>query len=276
MIHGIILSKDRAFQCDLLIKSIRANFKEVQHIDVLYTHTNYLSQEAYERMVFFAGKDITFHKEKNFAEDYKRILSNVETDYIINFCDDNVVINNTGVKNLCQELQHNNDVISASLRLHKNYTYCYPAKKELTVPYYLPLSGCIIWDWTKCDQHTCWGYPHPIDSNIYLTEYFKSVVEKCELKTPCIEAEINRKRDKTKPYMIALNVPKIISITHNTAQDWNKNMINSGYSEYSLETLNSKYLSGYTADLQDIMLQHKDINTGWSEKKWRFVKEIKE
>lgn len=273
MIHGIILSKDRAFQCDLLIKSIRDNFKEVDKIDVLYTYSNDVFKDAYERMIFFKDEKTTFHKEETFAIDYKRILSNVKTYYIINFCDDNVVVNNAGVKDIIDNLSKKKELSSASLRLHDKYDYCYPAKKNIEIPQLNKCFNCIEWDWTKCEPHTCWGYPHPIDSNIYLTEYFKSVVDKCELKTPCIEAEINRKRDKTKPYMIALNVSKIISITHNTAQDWNKAMINSGYDEYSLLALNSKYWSGYIADLQDIMFNHKTINTGWSEYKWGFLKE---
>ena len=269
MITGIILSKDRAFQCDLLIQSIRQNFKEVERIYVLY-QTSYKEYDIGYNLIKY--KNVYLIPETNFDVDYKTILNSVCTDYVLNFCDDNVIISETGVGYLLEQLKQRPEVVSASLRLHENYNYCYPAKKQITIPTLIKKRGVIEWDWTKYDPHTCWGYPHPIDNNIYLTDYFKSVIKRCGLKTPCIEAEINRKRPQSKPIMIALNETKILTITHNTAQSWNPAMINSGDNEYSIQSLNDMFLSNYTADLKDIMLNNKKVNSGWNEYKWQFVK----
>ena len=136
MIDCIILSKNRACQLELLIRSIRKNFKEIDVINVLYTSSNADFEAGYEKL-YNMTEDLTWFKEMNFASNYLSILGQVKTKYMMNFCDDNVVINDLPVGELLNEYDKNPKIISASLRLNTKYIYCHPAETYFSLPKFI-------------------------------------------------------------------------------------------------------------------------------------------
>jgi hypothetical protein len=272
-IDGIILSKNRASQLDLLISSIRKNFKEIHDISVIYTYSDDFYKQGYEKVIN-KHKNVRFIKENIFRDDYLSVLNGIKTDFMLNFCDDNFILHDMSVDKVVDEYRRDDKIISASLRLSKKYKYCYTQNKYFDMPSFISEDSLLKWDWTKCNPESDWGYPYPIDNNLYSTSYYKQLISQCTLKNPCIEGEINRKRNYSKPHMISLPEIKIITITNNKAQTWGANRCYDKQ-EYSLENLNKLYLENMIIDAEEIenKIDLNTLNACHIEYDWKFKKD---
>ena len=272
-LNVIVTSKNRPAQLDLLLRSMIKNFKEIKKIHVLYKSTTNDFDAGYELLKEKLNLDNIFYvKEKNFKGDYLSILNNITTNFFMNFCDDNVVIDDFGIDFLLKAFESDEDIINVSLRLNPKYNFCYTAQKNIDIPDFEAKENYIKWDWTKCDPNLDWGYCQPQDTNIYKTNEYKNLVSKFNIHNACIEDELHISRNRNKKYMIAPTKTKIITIANNRAQDWNANMFHSKKQEYSLENLTLLYLNKKQIRLDDIeQLKNKDILQGHLEYDFQFV-----
>lgn len=245
----IISSKDRPAQCDLLIRSTLEKFSACKNIFVIWKASNNDFLEGYNRLVKkYDDYNIGFFIEREFRSDLISLVIASEDDYILMNSDDNVFCHTIGY--LPEKLLDNQ--IAFSLRLGMGINYCLPAKLEMVEPEYHRVYGnYIIWDWTKCDPRTCYGYPQPYDSNIYHKDWLFKKLQSGKFTNPyTLENFMNNNRDIEKRYMIAFKQPKLISIMANTTgQNDNPNMQGDGQ---SVAELNDKWLNGYQISMPEI------------------------
>ena len=91
MISALIFSKNRALQLDLLLNSIKKNFKQCSEISVLYTTTD-KHKKSYEILQKEHG-GIKFVEQKDFYNDICDITKNFKNQSVVMFTDDDIVRN---------------------------------------------------------------------------------------------------------------------------------------------------------------------------------------
>jgi hypothetical protein len=246
----IIWSKNRPAQLDCLLRSIKKYFNDVGNIFIIYTSTTSEFNSGYNKCVLKEyGLNTNFIGEKDFNSDFKDILNNkIMTKYFLGISDDNVFIHNTNLP-ATFELQENE--IAFSLRLSNNATFCQPRNLDQKVPIFEYKENNIIkWNWVNEGQMSDYGYPLPIDSNIYRTDFIRNCLNNVQFNTPA-EAEVyldHHCKDYSKPFMRSFTDCKLVSICANSVYQGYQN-INMGI---SLEELNNKWLSGLQIKLPEV------------------------
>jgi hypothetical protein len=190
--------------------------------------------------------DIAWIKESDFRQDFFRILSGFTENYCLGFVDDSVMIRAPRLDVLIP--QYTDDVVCISTRMNKHIHYCHPAKLEIGTPKnFIEETKFLKWDWTKENPNGEWGYPHAVDSHIYKTAYFKRLVYSIEYTFPNdLEGEMNHRRDPSRPNMVSDLESCVITIPNNLTQ---RGFTPHGENpEFSLSTLNAKFLEGYIID----------------------------
>ena len=242
----IIWSKNRSCQLDLLLRSINKYFKNAGDVYVLVKATDKKYLDGYLKLAEIHDR-VKYLIQDDFNSDIKHILKNMQTDYILGISDDNIFIDNVFLTTSISHVMLDYDQVALSLRLGKNVNFCQPANLCMETPEYKVIDDYLLeWDWTKIDPRGCWGYPHPVDSNIYERNYITNLLNEGHYNNPCeMENHINSKRPADKPYMLCYETPKLISICANS----NFGNLNSGI---TTEELNDKWLEGYQIKMPEI------------------------
>lgn len=169
-----IFSKDRPLQLELLLASIRDNASKYLNnkVNVLYTCSHPDYHKAYQA-IFERHRNLNVIEERDFQSDVRNIVRGWSKKWCLFLCDDGYISKDVDISNL---LDFNEDIVSFSLRLDPNKTWCTPAKKEMKVPDLQFLNGKNTWEWKKCDQFTDWGLPFSVDGNIFRTDDIKKIV----------------------------------------------------------------------------------------------------
>ena len=242
----IIWTRDRAMQCDLLLRSAEKFFKSIGKIFVLYHATNMDYDQGYTRLMYtHKDKNYIFMPEANFKNDLMDILNLSETEYILGNSDDNIFIDKCDLKKYKMPF----NTVAFSLRLGKGFNFCLPAKLKMDEPKYYEDNGKIIkWEWITGDDRVCYYYPHPVDSNIYRREWWIDFIKNANFKNPCsLEVFMNDNRQYEKPFMQAFIKPKLISISANETGQGANNI----HGGQGLKELNDRWLSGEIIDEKD-------------------------
>lgn len=242
MIDTIIWSRDRACQLDLLLRSQQRFMPFIHRTYVIWRATGPKFAAAYQGLISrFNG--ISFIEEGDFGRDLREILDRVEAPLILGNSDDNVFIN--PVPDVIGAEHFGRSIAAFSLRLNPGVTFCQPAGLSLTPPEFMSLGmdgGALqVWDWTKSDPRGCWGYPHPIDSNIYARGVLRSLIAWGQFHNPrTCELWMDQHRRKDRPHMMCFPETKLVNICNNRVQDGSVNPAG----EQSVDFLNEIYLSG--------------------------------
>lgn len=250
MIDILIFSKDRACQLDLLLRSIKDNFKEIKNnITIICKGSN----EDYIKGYLKLSKKFplyTWKGETDLVQDIKLTVKKFIQDFSMCFVDDEIVIRDYSIKPFLKVLNEDNDVHCGTLRLGRNIgNYCYTADLHSTIPdYESTLENDIYkWEWRLGDQRTDLYYSSCINSHIYRTDFFKYWIDKLDFNNVnSLEGMLNNERESFKKYMICGKVSKTINIANNLSQSGTNR--HSNKQEYSLKSLNDKYLEGYIID----------------------------
>jgi hypothetical protein len=278
MIDIVIFSKDRAMQLELLLRSIRDNFKEIKKVNIICTGSNEEYIKGYMKLMKMYRQH-NWIAEKNLIEDVKTVINNFNEKFAMTLVDDEIVIRNHSVQTMLPILEDNEDIHCASLRLGMNIgNYCYTADVKADIPEFEIMSkswsnkdGSNIykWDWTKGDGRVDWYYPSCINSNIYRTEFLKDWVNNISFgNINDLEGTLNQNRNTFKHYMICMDKSKTINIANNLTQSgYNRH---SDKTEFTLEELNKKFLGDYVIDEKDFYNVDNDIAT--FEKDYRLIK----
>ena len=99
MINIVVFSKDRAMQLELFIRSFNKYVKNSGRytINILYTYSNNVFKEGYDKLIKYGINNVNFVKENNFKPDLIKLI-NKTAKYTIFFVDDKVSFFKTIIK----------------------------------------------------------------------------------------------------------------------------------------------------------------------------------
>ena len=246
----LIYSKDRTAQLALLIKSLKKNFINLNHIFVLNDYSNERYAEAFK--LILDQENVTFIKQDRdtFADTIRAVVStNITTEFILPLCDDDFMPRYTDLDDILKcDLE---DVCGINLRYHPKM-----CKNYLTEAYYPPpefidwFYPC--WEWNDPRwAGTSWSYPYQAGCEVYKTKDFKRMLDNSTFMLPnTMEGAIcSQALTWGKKYLASLWHQHIINISVNKVQTENGNR--GGWSiNYSTHDLNEMYLSGKEIDLE--------------------------
>ena len=238
MINFIIFSKDRAMQLELFLRSMKYFFVEFNEykINILYKYTNEQFKEGYNKLIEDYSS-INFVLEKDFKKDLLSLIKNNK--YTIFFVDD--IIWKEPFSLNCDDFkifENNENILTYSLRLHPNLTYCYaanvimkPIKSKLFAWYNLPGD---------------YGYPMSLDGHFFRTEDIMNLLINLSYNNPNqLEGKMAMK-PLHKHLMLCSEKSIIFNNPCNKVQTNNPNR----YGNISAEYLNGEFLKDYIIDLE--------------------------
>lgn len=159
-----VFSKDRAAQLDACLSSIERFVKSEAGVVVQYTSTSIDHETAYQRCSDMHPSAI-FIRESSFS-DTMHAVQHQSMPLYLPMVDDSLFIREFALTD--EIIRFLQVVPSYSIRHHDELNYCQPADKMMVPPVIIYKgASSMSWEWTSCDPHTCWGYPHSFDRHIY-------------------------------------------------------------------------------------------------------------
>lgn len=256
----IVFSKDRSSQLELFLRSMKYYFKEFdQHIiNVLYTYSSKNFKEGYDKL-------FTIHNDKNInyineTEVFKRhviSLLNPNNPHTIFFVDD-IIFKNPFTLD-CKQFKLftlNDDILTLSLRLHPNLTYCYAARHHMIPPNF---DSNLIFNWNNTTGD--YNYPMSLDGHFFRTNDIIPIIKVLNFNNPNSFESVFSMYPLNRPKMICFEDSIIINNPINKVQNFNNNV----HGDISADYLNDKFLEGYIIDFDDFkgvknISCHKEID----------------
>ena len=212
MINGIVFSKDRACQLNLLLSSLEKNAKNIFETKVIYTSSNLEFEKGYEKLI-------------NQYPEVKRIK---ET----------------------SKLKEDKDAFCFSTRLGLNTNKCYTMKCDNVIRPSFEDEKFISWDWKI--HYMDFGYPLSVDGHIFRTKEILKLTKKVSFENPnTYEASLqifdNFPRNKMWSYKhsASVNAPaNIVESELKNKEDEER--------EFEIKELNESFLSGEVIELDKI------------------------
>lgn len=263
MIHTIIWSKDRAMQCELLLRSAAIMFPAINKTTVLVKASNKDFNKGYEILESMKYPGVEFVDETNFKKDIVSILLASRADYILGNSDDNVFINNIDL----DKIKIDDDTLAFSLRLGRQVGFCEPSQMPLVLPIFVEDGDVLKWNWELCDRRGCWGLPRPCDSSVYRKKDLVKILQSITFKNPgTMEDGLNSYSGDKRPFMKSFRQSKIVNICNNRVQETSQ----CRHGEISAMELNEKFLKGLVIDTKNIY--HTDYTQCHVELPYEYVK----
>ena len=267
MINCLIFSRDRACQLDLLLRSIRDNFKDIRTVHVIWKYTETKYWKGYQKLFKECDKPelVRIQERPDFRETVMDIVKLFDKPYTIIFADDDVVIQPVNL----DILRHYKDEVNAiTLRMGKHITYCYAKDIYMTLPPFVEQDGYMLWNWRLYPGHLDWGYPMSMAGNIWRTEPLKELWNKIPFDAPnWIEGHMVMHRPTDKPFTVSFKEQHVYNVANNLVQTVCKNR-HSG--KYPIEELNRKFLDGYRISTET--LYGKTFNSTNGEAEYKLIK----
>jgi len=239
----IIFSKDRAMQCDLLLRSIKACTDEYMNIHILYTCTSDKHWQSYEKLKL-EHPQAKFHIEKSFRQDLLWLIKGYR--YVVFMVDDNICINNFNINEITNLLESNPKSLGFSLRLGVNCTECYSLDCKQEMPPSVKVKDDILmFSWVKSESD--WNYPLELSSSIYRVEDITNILIKQECNNPNdFEWKMqayNYWYSTRKPLLMCYEDSRCFCDVINKVQTVNNNRCGTNI-EYSIDSLLTRYENG--------------------------------
>jgi len=241
----IIFSKDRACQLELFLRSLKKHFKEFKDLkfNILYTFSNAKFKSGYDKLfTIHNDPNLNYIKETKKFKEHVLELIDEKDEYSVFFVDDMIFKNDFTLESKQYRLfTLDNDILTLSLRLHKNLSYCYPARIRMSQPTF---NSNMTYRWRG--QSGDYGYPMSLDGNFFRTKEILPFFKALPYNNPnSLESQI-----ATYP----LNIPKVVcfeesivlTIPVNKVQNFNQNI----HGNISADFLNDKFLDDYVIDLE--------------------------
>ena len=232
-------------QLELFIRSMKFYFEDFYNntINILYTYSDIKYKNGYEKLFkIHNDSNIKYIKEVDNFKNHVISLINIDNLYTVFFVDDNVFKNSFSLKSLQFKLfTLRDDILTLSLRLHKNLTYCYPAKIRMIPPEF-DNSNVFKWYGLKGD----YGYPMSLDGHIFRTNDILELTKKLTFRNPNSYESILSSYPVSRPKMICFDDSIIINNPINKVQNFNNNIHGNVTANY----LNDKFLDGYIIDFE--------------------------
>ena len=250
MINGIVFSKDRACQLNLLLSSLEKNAKNIFEIKVIYTSSNLEFEEGYEKLINQYPEVKWIKESSNFKEDVLNSIQNTESDYTSFFTDDDIVYRTLNEDDLTSKLKEDKDAFCFSTRLGLNTNKCYTMKCDNVIKPSFEDEKFISWDWKI--HYMDFGYPLSVDGHIFRTKEILKLTKKVSFENPnTYEASLqifdNFPRNKMWSYKhsASVNAPaNIVESELKNKEDEER--------EFEIKELNESFLSGEVIELDKI------------------------
>lgn len=260
MISALVFSKNRALQLDLLLNSIKQNFKQCAEIFVLFK-TDDKHKESY-KILQKEHKYVTFVEQKDFYSDIVNIISDAKYDSTVMFTDDDIVYRKIDIHpNILQQLQNNN-FACFSLRLGMNIT-----KRQIGTifvdelrPIFGNNNGAMMWNRTEYSPFSYFGYPLSVDGHIFSTIKLYNIFADIEhsykrysfLETPNkLETLLQRFFFEIGHVMVCDRNSSVVNSPNNRVQEEYQNRAGDKHS-YCEDHLLQLYMTGKRINLQDL------------------------
>lgn len=268
--QGIILSKDRAAQCQLIIESILLNLDWFDNISVVYTTSNDEYERGYE-ICKNKFPSITFIKQDNYKDDIMSLV-NESYNYTTFFTDDDIVYQNrNGDKSDVLDILESDNIGCFSLRLGLNTTIQDPYNNIPTIcPKELfGFEDMIFWDWKSVPNYMNFGYPCSVDGHIFRTGQLKEILLQCNFNNPNQqEIAMNNLRNCVPSMMASFKHSCVVNTPINRVQETCSNRNGETFGK-NVKDINDNYVSGNYLDFNSIDFSaivgcHQELDIKWN------------
>lgn len=249
----LVFSKDRALQCDLLLRSLKEYCIDINDgkTVVLYTTTSNEQEDSY-KILIEEHLAVKFLEEKDFYNDVMEYLRSNK--YVMFLTDDSIFVDYFEVGEAIDVLDNNEGIIGFSLRLGENINYCYSMNKSQKMPISIKIGTYSnVFHWIGADYD--FGYPVELSSSIYKTNTILNLIGNYIFINPnTLEALIDYRKSilvNNMPYLGCFENSVAFSSPMNLVQIYNNNR-NSKKVEYSPDNLRKKYMEGYRIPLMSL------------------------
>ena len=184
----LVFSRDRALQLDATLRSFLSHCQDsaTVHIRVLYTTTDESHAKQYRSLEqdYAPHTGIQFVREQIFRSDVLALLALF--DHVLFLVDDNIFVRNFTIQEGMSVLSTESSVLSVSLRLGRNTTYCYPLDSQQALPPFSTISSAntelLKFRWVEA-QHD-FNYPLEVSSSLYRTDDLYDVMSSLSFSNP--------------------------------------------------------------------------------------------
>lgn len=246
MLNIIIFSKDRPMQLELFLRSMKFYFKEFNSyiINILYKYSNDEFKNGYEKLFkIHNDENIKYIKETQNFKSHVLLLLNKDNPYSVFFVDDIVFKNKLTLNSKEFKLfTLKNEILTLSLRLHPNLTYCYPAGIKMETPHF---ENNLSFKWLGLKGD--YGYPMSLDGHFFRTIDILSISKIINFTNPNSFESMLSAYPLNRLKMICYEESIIVNNPINKVQNYNNNV----HGDVSAQFLNEKFLEGYIIDLED-------------------------
>lgn len=249
----IIYSKNRASQLDMLLRSIKHNFLNVNDVFVLNDFDSEIHYNSYKKIW---GKNYGFNtifKTQTRDIFYDVVLSSlneVKTDYVLPFCDDDLFIKKTDITDDVQYIT--DDVVGLCFRRAPNLTTSYHTGEVIPLPKFEKLGNVFKWKWLNENPYR-WGYPYQAGGLLYNKQFFHYMMKNITFNIPnhLESGMMDNKHKWGKEHVLCREFSPIVNVSVNRVQDV---YVNRGGRDvnYSVSDLAEKFLAGNIIDIMPL------------------------
>lgn len=246
MIDLIIFSKNRAFQLQALLSSLRENCDIFANISIIYKATDKSFQAGYEKLMSFnVSLDVDFVEEYDLRQNVLVSIKKYPNKFLCFLTDDQICYRNiTEVyKGTAETLleSFSDEKICHSLRLGAN---CRNFPEE---PKREPLKkDLFVFQWHN--QSKSFAYPLSVDGHIFKKDYILSLIQQVGFDNPNkLEAWLQYFKVTAPKYMSCFEKSLFVGVPINKVSDTSSCSFGEKY-PLSVRCLNDLFLQGKTLD----------------------------
>lgn len=161
---AIVVSKDRAAQLDLLLRSVTCHAEHlIDSISVVWNCSSTEHEQAYA-ICQNDHPSADFYQEEHFHSDISWQVEQAD-DYVMFLTDDSYFYRGVPEVDPCAVLSSEIDALCFSLRLGRNTCKCYSLKRWQRFPGFEGGEGYLTWEWAIGDAD--FGYPGSMDGHVF-------------------------------------------------------------------------------------------------------------
>lgn len=246
-IQAIIFSKNRAMQLHALLSSYFYYTKNVVPVKVIFTCSTDQHFEAYRVLQDeFKELPIEFVKETNFAVQLKKMIKSIDADRIFFMTDDGIFLDHFDLDDC---LQYSPIECIFSLRLGKDFTFCYAHNRIQEVPVFNDIDNKQLqqWVWADLKNSPDWSYPLSVDATIFWRKEIETMLDLIIFKSPnSLESQMQLYSDLfIKRKGLCYTKTKYVNVPCNLVQNEFNNL---STGTFSTDDLLAKFLNGQRID----------------------------
>jgi hypothetical protein len=261
---GLVLSKDRPAQLDLLLSSIASNAPSLfKQVTVLYHPANRAFLAGY-RALIPEHPAVKFRREKDFPAQVRHLVEH-STATVAFLCDDDIVWRWMVEPMLpSQFLAAHSDVLCVSLRLGKGLTDCYPLRRKQAQPNFVWRHGMNVWKYASADGD--YSYPGSLDGDCFRRDHLRLLIRDGDWASPNeLEEHLTRECRRTElPLMACYGKSLVVGVPANRVQDSHPNrhgdMFPLGAEELNREFLAGRRLRVENLSIGDVRAAHHEVD----------------